>query len=56
MYFDDHNPPHFHAVYGGKEAQIGIAKIGLIEGKLPSWAQSMVREWASLHRAELMEN
>ena len=24
MYFDEHNPPHFHAVYAGNEAQIGI--------------------------------
>lgn len=50
MYFDDHNPPHFHAIYGGKEAQIGIDKVQLIERELPSRAQSMVREWAVLHR------
>jgi len=24
MYFDEHNPPHFHAIYGGNEAQVGI--------------------------------
>jgi hypothetical protein len=24
MYFDDHNPPHFHAIYSGIEAQFGI--------------------------------
>jgi hypothetical protein len=22
MYFDDHNPPHFHAVYGDAEAEL----------------------------------
>lgn len=24
MYFDDHQPPHFHAVYGGAEIEVGI--------------------------------
>jgi hypothetical protein len=22
MYFDDHNPPHIHAIYAGNEAQV----------------------------------
>ena len=56
MYFDDHPPPHFHAVYGGHEAQIGINPIVVLEGKLPRRAKSMVIEWAALHQQELMEN
>ena len=24
MYFDDHNPPHFHAIYAGSETEVGI--------------------------------
>jgi hypothetical protein len=24
MYFDDHAPPHFHALYQGEQAEIGI--------------------------------
>ena len=27
MYFDDHNPPHFHAIYGSQEIQVGIDPI-----------------------------
>ena len=27
MFFDDHNPPHFHAEYGGEVALIDIRKI-----------------------------
>jgi hypothetical protein len=28
LYFDDHNhPPHFHAIYRGDEAQVGIDPI-----------------------------
>ena len=56
MYFDDHNPPHFHAFYGGSEAQIGIEPIALLNGTLPNRAESMVFEWAALHQRELMQN
>ncbi|MEZ5366285.1 MAG: DUF4160 domain-containing protein [Bryobacterales bacterium] len=56
MYFDDHNPPHFHAVYGEHEAQIGIETLDILEGGLPRRAASLVREWAEIHRAELREN
>jgi hypothetical protein len=56
MYFDDHNPPHFHVLYGSREAQIGIDPIELIAGNLPSRALSMVMEWAAIHQCELLEN
>ena len=39
MYFDDHDPPHFHAIYGDDEAQIGIDPIKLLRGELPARAQ-----------------
>ena len=35
MYFDDHEPPHFQAIYGGTEAQVGIDPIMVFEGQLP---------------------
>lgn len=56
MYYDDHEPPHFHAIYGEDEAQIGVDPIKLLEGKLPHRALSMALEWAALHQAELKEN
>ncbi len=56
MYFDDHDPPHFHAIYGDTEAQINIEPIGYIHGHLPGRAFSMVVEWAALHQRELMDN
>ena len=33
MYYDDHPPPHFHAIYGEHEAKIGIETLELVEGK-----------------------
>jgi len=56
MYFDDHPPPHFHAVYGNSEAQVGISPIAILESDLPRRAISMVVEWATLHQSELMAN
>ena len=56
MYFDEHNPPHFHAIYAGSEVQVGIEPILVLEGKLPNRATSLVIEWAALHQRELMLN
>ena len=56
MYFNDHAPPHFHAKYGNDEVQITIAYLEIIRGKLPRRALSLVLEWASEHRNELMKN
>ena len=56
MYYSDHGPPHFHAMYGGFEAEVSIEKAQTLRGRLPSRASSLVREWARLYRSELMEN
>lgn len=56
MYFDEHVPPHFHAIYGEYEAQVGIDPIEVLAGKLPHRATSMVIEWAALHQWKLMDN
>ena len=55
MYFDDHGPPHFHAIYGGYEALVGIGSLAILHGRLPPRAQGLVVEWASIHQAELSE-
>jgi len=54
MYFDDHNPPHFHAIYGELEAIININTLGIIWGELTPRALGLVMEWASLHHDELL--
>jgi hypothetical protein len=45
MYYRDHAPPHFHAIYGEHEAVIAIATGEVVEGKLPRKARSLVTEW-----------
>lgn len=53
MYYSDHSPPHFHAIYGEHEAQIVIATGELLGGFLPVRALRLVRDWTDLHREEL---
>ena len=45
MYYDDHPPPHFHAIYGEHEAKIGIETMEIIEGKLPRRALGLILDW-----------
>jgi len=56
MYYDDHNPPHFHALYAGEEVEVGINSLDILEGELSRRAIGMVLEWAAAHQQELMEN
>lgn len=56
MYFMDHAPPHFHAIYGEHEAAIRIDDQEPLAGFLPVKASALVREWATIHQAELRAN
>jgi len=55
MYFNDHNPPHFHAKYAGDEALFNFSG-EILEGKLPKRAVKFVQEWISYHKEELQDN
>ena len=35
MYYDDHNPPDFHGIYGDYKAVIAIQGFAILEGDLP---------------------
>ncbi len=56
IYFSDHAPPHFHAIYGEYEAEFAIADGEVLEGRLPNRALSLVVEWARNRRRELLED
>lgn len=51
----DHNPPHFHAIYGEYNGSFEIETAEMIEGDLPKKAQSMIKEWGLKYRSEIME-
>jgi hypothetical protein len=56
MYYDEHEPPHFHARYGGAKALVRLSDGEIIAGELPPTAARMVRLWALARRAELQDN
>jgi Domain of unknown function (DUF4160) len=56
MYFSDHQPPHFHAVYGSDEAAVAIEDGAILAGKMPRRAEQLLVEWTNLHREELLAN
>ncbi len=56
MYFNEHNPPHFHAQYNEFKAAIKINDLSLLEGKLPPKVLGLVIEWAIEHQDELLAN
>ena len=56
MFYNDHDPPHFHAEYQGQRAKFdfdGNPAVGNIRSRT---ALRLIREWALLHRAELETN
>ena len=55
MWFREHEPPHFHAVYAGDRSSV-LIETGEARGDFPPRAQRLVRDWADLHRDELREN
>lgn len=56
MFYRDHNPPHFHAVYADYEGLIDIEKNELIDGYLPPRVLGIVTEWTAIYQNELMQN
>ena len=56
MFWDDHAPPHFHALYAEYEVIIDIKTLEMIRGSMPRRALALVLEWAAQHRSELIED
>jgi hypothetical protein len=56
MFFNDRPPPHFHARYGEFEATVDLGTLEVVQGELPRRALSLVQEWATIHREELLED
>ena len=53
VYYSDHEPPHFHAIYAGSEAILAIETGDVLRGHLPRRARALVSEWARAYRREL---
>ena len=56
LYSDDgqHHKPHFHVMYAGYDASVGIDG-ELLAGNLPVKQLKLVQAWAAIHEDELYE-
>lgn len=55
MYYRDHAPAHFHAIYGEYEIVVDI-EAGLVSGRFPKRALEHVLEWYGMDKSELRED
>ena len=53
MYYREHMPSHFHAIYGDEEVVVSIADLSILSGRLTPRAMGLVVEWATAHKQEL---
>lgn len=55
LYYRDHPPTHFHAIYGADEALIEIETGAIHKGHLPRTAHELVNRWRAMHLDELRD-
>ena len=55
MFFNAHNPPHFHAVYGEYNGTFDLNTLEMTEGDLPAKAKDLIKEWAAQYKNELLK-
>ena len=53
MYFNDHNPPHFHVETPQGRAMLRISDYSVIAGQAPSAALKEARLWAAENQDRL---
>lgn len=56
MFYNEHNPPHFHVYYNEHTAEIDIQTLAIIKGELPKRIMALTIEWALDHRTELIDD
>lgn len=56
LYYRDHPPTHFHAIYGAHEALIEVETGAIHQGHLPKTAYDLVNRWRAIHLQELRDD
>lgn len=55
MYYDDHNPPHFHAFYNNYKAIFNFEG-EILDGDMPKKQIKLIAAWSVIHKEELLAN
>ena len=53
MRHKDHNPPHFHALYGGRWYSVEIETLSISGGGLSPRIRRLIVQWASIYQDDL---
>ena len=58
MFYEDHDPPHFHVRYARFKAKFAIADLAVLSshGYLTGSDIGRIREWARSNQTALLEN
>ncbi len=56
LFYNDHQPPHFHVRYGKQKAIVAIDSLTILGGNPSPRVMGLVVEWALLHQNELKES
>ena len=56
MFYQEHEPAHFHAEYQGQQAKFDFGGRMLAGNMRSGAARRLIKEWASEHRSELEAN
>ena len=56
IFYNDHEPAHFHVRYGAKKARITIDDLRMLDGDIGARVRGLVVEWASQHQDELRQD
>ena len=55
IFFDDHGPPHFHAVSSEHRIAVNISS-GEVRGAFPPRQLRLLLAWRAMHERELLSN
>lgn len=51
----EHNPPHFHVMYGEYNGVFDLNTLTMTEGDLPAKARDLALEWAKRYQGDMQE-
>ncbi|MBK8506062.1 MAG: DUF4160 domain-containing protein [Saprospiraceae bacterium] len=55
VFFEDHNPPHFHAIYNEYEELILIPSGESLRGSIPAEQKRKLVEWLALNTNSIVQ-
>lgn len=55
MYYDEHQPPHFHTYYAEYKAVFDFDG-NILMGEMPTKQTKLIQAWTLIHKEELMAN